>query len=334
MTSGAAVQTQMEAFAFRKLVEHLQMRTDVQNIDLMNLAGFCRNCLAKWYVHGARLQGVNMTYDESCHVVYGMPLKKWKSEYQTPATPEQLALFADTTRHAQHPELPPPTAPLAPAAPGPAQCPPPTAPKRMLSDVCCQDEAVLQPTPPQPMALAPSHALSDKGVDVQLGVLTVSDRASQGEYADLSGPQIQTQLKDFASQFPLGTWRLAVSRTGVVPDEQQCIESVLKEWSEPADGVSPCNLILTTGGTGFALRDVTPEATQAVLHKAAAGLMTAVLLESMKVEPLAMLSRAVAGIRHRTLIINLPGRPNAVRQNLQILLPVLGYAVQQVDGQL
>lgn len=88
--------TELEAAAFRGLVEHLQRRTDVQNIDLMNLAGFCRNCLSKWYMGAAKERGLEMSYDEARELVYGMPYPRWKAEFQQEATPEQMQRFEDT----------------------------------------------------------------------------------------------------------------------------------------------------------------------------------------------------------------------------------------------
>ena len=84
----------LEAAVFRRLLEHLDSRKDVQNIDLMNLAGFCRNCLSKWYMAAAKEQGVSVDYDQARERVYGMPYDDWKAKYQTDATPEQLAAFA------------------------------------------------------------------------------------------------------------------------------------------------------------------------------------------------------------------------------------------------
>jgi len=89
-------QTEIEAAAFRGLVEHLQRRTDVQNIDLMNLSGFCRNCLAKWYLGAAEVRGVDMDYDQARTVIYGMPYAEWKDKYQTEASPDQQQKFNDT----------------------------------------------------------------------------------------------------------------------------------------------------------------------------------------------------------------------------------------------
>ncbi len=88
--------TELEAAAFRGLIEHLQRRTDVQNIDLMNLAGFCRNCLSKWYMNAAKERGVDMDYDEAREVVYGMPFDQWKAQYQHEASADQKRTFEET----------------------------------------------------------------------------------------------------------------------------------------------------------------------------------------------------------------------------------------------
>ncbi len=91
--------TELEAAAFRRMVEHFRERTDVQNIDLMNLSGFCRNCLSKWYKEAADEREVEMTKDESREIVYGMPFAEWKAKYQTEATPEQKAKFDEIPKH-------------------------------------------------------------------------------------------------------------------------------------------------------------------------------------------------------------------------------------------
>ncbi len=88
-------QTELEAAAFRKLVSHLGERTDVQNIELMNLAGFCRNCLSKWYVAAAEEQNIKVDYEDAREIVYGMPYQEWKKQYQTEATPEQKAKYKE-----------------------------------------------------------------------------------------------------------------------------------------------------------------------------------------------------------------------------------------------
>ncbi len=94
--------TELEAAAFRTLVGHLRERTDVQNIDLMNLAGFCRNCLSKWYRAEAEGRGLEMSYDDAREIVYGMPYSEWKSRHQTEATPEQRAAFGEASREERH----------------------------------------------------------------------------------------------------------------------------------------------------------------------------------------------------------------------------------------
>ena len=88
-------QTQIEAAAFRRIIEHFQTNTDVQNIDLMNLAGFCRNCFSKWYMAEAKEKGIDIDYDQARKIIYGMPFNEWKGKYQKPATPEQLAAFEE-----------------------------------------------------------------------------------------------------------------------------------------------------------------------------------------------------------------------------------------------
>ena len=152
----------------------------------------------------------------------------------------------------------------------------------------------------------------------EIGVLTVSDRGAGGEYEDRSGPLIASIVEQRTP------WTIA--RQAVVPDKLETIAATLEEWV--ADGMA---LILTTGGTGFAPRDVTPEATRSVIRRETPGIAEALRAESLKVTRHAMLSRGVAGIRDQTLIINLPGSPKAVRENLDVLLPVLPHALELVS---
>ncbi len=151
---------------------------------------------------------------------------------------------------------------------------------------------------------------------MRVGILTVSDRASRGEYVDASGPLIAKMVRE--------ELRGEVVREAVVPDEKDQIAALLREWCDELDVA----LILTTGGTGFAPRDVTPEATREVVDREAPGLVEAMRAASLRVTPHAMLSRAVAGIRGRTLIVNLPGSPKAVKENLETILPALPHAVE------
>jgi molybdenum cofactor synthesis domain-containing protein len=155
---------------------------------------------------------------------------------------------------------------------------------------------------------------------IRAGVLTVSDRGYKGEYRDLSGPRIRELLIE-----RLGA---AVERESIVPDERSIIAGTLVRWADELG----LDLVLTTGGTGFAPRDVTPEATRDVIQREAPGLAEAMRAASLQITPHAMLSRAVAGIRGATLIVNLPGSPKAVYENLETVLPALPHAIELLQG--
>jgi molybdopterin adenylyltransferase len=156
---------------------------------------------------------------------------------------------------------------------------------------------------------------------IKVGILTVSDRGYRGEYRDLSGPLIcEMVLAQLAGS--------SVEAEAIVPDERRAIAATLRTWADEL----ALDLVLTTGGTGFAIRDVTPEATRDVIDREAPGLAEAMRSASLAVTPHAMLSRAVAGIRGRTLIANLPGSPKAVRENLETILPALPHAVELLQG--
>src|SRR5512147_1743711 len=150
---------------------------------------------------------------------------------------------------------------------------------------------------------------------LRFGIVTVSDRSSRGERADASGPALAQLIRTL-------NWSVAKER--IVPDEASAIQSTLIEW---CDG-DQVDVILTSGGTGFAPRDVTPEATRAVIQRDAPGLAEAMRAASLRKTPHAMLSRVVTGIRRRTLIVNLPGSPKGAVENLQVITPILSHAVQ------
>lgn len=150
---------------------------------------------------------------------------------------------------------------------------------------------------------------------IRYGLLTLSDRSSRGEREDSSGPALMHLIQAEG-------W--LVAKQQILPDEESAIRAVLTEWSDGGE----VDVILTTGGTGFALRDVTPEATKAVIQREVPGLAEVMRANSLKKTPHAMLSRAIAGIRGRTLIINLPGSPKGAVENFQTILPVLTHAVQ------
>ena len=155
----------------------------------------------------------------------------------------------------------------------------------------------------------------------RIGIVTVSDRASQGVYQDLGGPAILEYLKEvLTSPFE------PVSR--LIADEQPMIEATLKELAD-AEG---CCLVVTTGGTGPARRDVTPEATEAVADKLMPGFGEQMRAVSLKVVPTAILSRQTAAIRGRCLIINLPGKPKSIRECLDAVMPAVPYCIDLIEG--
>lgn len=153
---------------------------------------------------------------------------------------------------------------------------------------------------------------------LRVAVLTISDRSSAGQRPDLSGPALAAEIEKFG-------W--VCVQTAVVPDEISQISSILVNWADSGQS----DLILTTGGTGFSPRDVTPEATRAVLHRETPGIAEAVRSRSLAVTPHAMLSRAVSGIRGKSLIINLPGSPKAAVESLGFIAAVLPHAVQLIS---
>ena len=155
---------------------------------------------------------------------------------------------------------------------------------------------------------------------ISVGILIVSDRCSRGEAEDLSSPLIREWA---ASQ--LGA---RIEKHGVVPDERDLIRDTLIAWSDE-EGL---DLIITSGGTGFAPRDVTPEATRDAIQREVPGLAEAMRQEGMRKTPHAMLSRGIAGIRGHTLIVNLPGSPKAVSEGLQVISPALPHGIEILKG--
>ena len=159
------------------------------------------------------------------------------------------------------------------------------------------------------------------GPAVRIGIVTVSDRASKGVYEDLGGPAIRASLQEILSC----PWE-PVPR--LIPDERPTIETTLKELCDQ----EKCCLVVTTGGTGPAKRDVTPEATEAVCDKLLDGFGEQMRAVSLKVVPTAILSRQVAGIRGNALIVNLPGKPSAIRDCLLAVFPAIPYCIDLIDG--
>lgn len=154
---------------------------------------------------------------------------------------------------------------------------------------------------------------------ITAGILTMSDKGSRGEREDLSGKEIERMIKELPAD---------VKAYEVIADETELIKAKLIEYTDRL-----ClDVVFTTGGTGVTPRDVTPEATKAVIERELPGMSEAMRAESLKKTPNAMISRAVCGIRKQTLIINLPGSPRAVRENLAVVLPAINHAVEKIKG--
>jgi molybdenum cofactor synthesis domain-containing protein len=152
---------------------------------------------------------------------------------------------------------------------------------------------------------------------IKVAILTLSDKGAKGKREDTSGPAIEKLIKKIDSE---------LVSCDILPDEKDLIKKKLIALCKKAD------LVITTGGTGVSPRDVTPEATREVIKYEIPGISEAMRRESLKKTPFAMISRAVAGVRGRTLIINLPGSPKAVRENLSAILPVLGHTIEKIKG--
>ena len=157
-----------------------------------------------------------------------------------------------------------------------------------------------------------------RAMTIRVGILTVSDAGSRGERVDTSGAAVRQLMEGIGA---------AVARYAVVPDERDRIASTLREWCD--GGV---DLLLTTGGTGLAARDVTPEATLDVAERLAPGIAEAMRATGLRFTPMAMLSRAVAVVRGSTLIVNLPGSEKGARESLAAIIDVLPHAVQLLRG--
>ena len=156
---------------------------------------------------------------------------------------------------------------------------------------------------------------------INIGIINVSDRASQGIYEDLPGKAIVAALTEYL----ISPWEKVYS---VIPDEKPIIEQTLIEMAD----VKGCCLIVTCGGTGPSLRDVTPEATEAVCDKMMPGFGELMRSESLKYVPTAILSRQTAGLRNKTLILNLPGKPKSIRQCLDAVFPAIPYCLDLLGG--
>jgi molybdopterin adenylyltransferase len=153
---------------------------------------------------------------------------------------------------------------------------------------------------------------------IRFGILTASDRSARGERVDETSPALEKEIR-------AANWD--VIRIAVVPDDFRILRETLMIWADRGD----LDILFTTGGTGFSPRDVTPEATQAVIERSTPGLVEVMRYQSMQNTPHAILSRAVAGIRGKVLIVNLPGSPKAAVENFLVIQPVLPHAVELLN---
>lgn len=286
------------------------------------------------------LQALNaMGYEEAAQHVYGTTVGEWKKRHQKKATDEQMEKYdASKSLHASHDKdmlalrADKPTQPLVAKAIQSSTATETSnseGSKPLLSNVCCQDVEEITPQAPPARDAKKTRMLGpfqpppipNLKSPTTVAILTVSDRAFKNEYetGDLSGPAVAKAIEQ-------ATKNLEISFS-IVPDDTEAIQSKLKEWTDQG-----MDLILTTGGTGMSPRDVTPEATRAVLDLECAGLMSFVTTECSHHQPLASLSRGTAGIRGQTLIANLPGNPKGVGEVVPILLPLLLHAVVDLQS--
>ena len=315
-------------------------------------------------------------YDEAGKYVYGIDYAQWKAEHAKKTTDKQLSMYkASAPIHAKHDKktLEPQCkkGPASYAAPSdeprkegqtyvtpvvwksrsPAAAPakrttsrsaPQSKKPSILSDVCCED-VDNAPSMDRNTVLPRYRTPSPPKVDLflRVGILTVSDRASNGEYenGDLSGPAVEqslneniTKLNAMRGELDETKAKISFCVKSIVPDEFEDIAYYLNQWCGSDDEGPTCDVIFTTGGTGFSPRDITPEATREIIEKEASGLMTFVTAQCAVIQPLAALSRGVAGICGETLIVNLPGNPAGVGQVLDILVPLLLHAVKDIKG--
>jgi len=156
-------------------------------------------------------------------------------------------------------------------------------------------------------------------MSIRFAILTISDRSWAGERDDLSGPALESLIQNTG-------WKVCIK--DILPDDMELIKAKLIEWCDSGQ----LDVIVTSGGTGFSPRDITPEATLAIIERNAPGLSEAMRSASLKITPHGMLSRGISGIRGNSLIVNLPGSPKAAVENLQTILEVLPHAVQLLQN--
>ncbi|KAK1734842.1 molybdopterin adenylyltransferase [Skeletonema marinoi] len=291
-------------------------------------------------------------YDEAAQLVYGCTYPEWKKRHMKKATDEQLERYnASKSLHATHNKellatrsqkvnYQHETATTKPSQAAAAQICVPNQQNSLLSDVCCQEVDAIAPSAAETKPLSGHKVLRPPtgSTKLTIGILTVSDRAAANAYesGDLSGPMVESTIRRIIDSFNASfkDQDLIVNNfvKDIVPDEKAQIEEMLLRWSGKAsrqgDSSNVCNLIFTTGGTGFSPRDVTPEATISILDRECRGLMSWASIELTSKQPLATLSRAAAGVCGKTIIINLPGNPAGAAQVAELLFPIILHAIE------
>ena len=280
--------------------------------------------------------------------VYGTSYSRWKERHQKKATAEQLERYnASKGLHAKHDKellstrgndvsVSPPKKNAAPVCErGETQ----KTQVSLLSDVCCQDVDTIATTGTTTITQqlsAPLGSLNLKTLNLKVGILTVSDRAASNQYetGDLSGPAVETALLgqvNSINERHQNSISIDSIAKQIVPDESDCIKQILLDWSgKSKESRGPLDLVLTTGGTGFGKRDVTPEATVEVLDRECQGIVAWASAELSAIQPLASLSRAAAGTCGQTFVVNLPGNPKGAFEVIDFLFPLLLHAIDDM----
>jgi len=338
-----STRTLLEANAFEQLQQHLQKNSEhVGNMQLMTLSGFCRNCLGKWLMLSARdyisanessgrpeiAQLKSMEYSDFLQRIYGIEYKEWKKMYNGKPTEEEMAAYkASAWLHAKHDDGIGGNQKLGELERNQQPVP---------SNLCCENFSddffnkscsiggghfVAGSTVEETTKKVMLSINSSSKLIVKVGIITVSDRASRGEYknGDESGPAVAAAFEDFISRGECSDVEYdGVILTKIVADDMEQIQSAITSMAK-----SQCNIILTTGGTGFSKRDVTPEAVTTMEGWVEnPTLMQYCLLESAKTNPLAVLCRGVCGVLNTsTFITTLPGRSEGAKEIFEILAP-------------